>query len=95
MGAGRYGKDEFRGQVDYLPGSGGHEVLSGKFMIIIRNIADYIIYSEDAISNALRKIEKNNSGLVFLVNIVLNSVVPAQITVIHSAYSELGGGVRD
>ncbi len=37
-------------------------------MIIIRNIADYIVYSEDAISNALRKIEKNNSGLVFLVN---------------------------
>ena len=37
-------------------------------MIIIRNIADYIVYSEDAVSNALRKIEKNNSGLVFLVN---------------------------
>jgi N-acetylneuraminate synthase len=37
-------------------------------MIIIRNIADYIVYSEDAISNALRKVEKNNSGLVFLVN---------------------------
>ena len=37
-------------------------------MIIIRNIADYIVYSEDAVSNALRKIEKNNSGLVFIVN---------------------------
>ena len=37
-------------------------------MIIIRNIADYIVYSEDAVSNALRKIERNNSGLVFIVN---------------------------
>jgi len=37
-------------------------------MVIIRNISDYIVYSEDAVSDALRKIEKNNSGLVFLVN---------------------------
>ena len=37
-------------------------------MIIIRNVTDYIVYSEDAISSALGKIEKNNSGLVFLVN---------------------------
>jgi hypothetical protein len=37
-------------------------------MIIIRNITDYIIYSEDTISSALRKINKNKSRLVFLVN---------------------------
>ena len=37
-------------------------------MIIIRNIADFIIYSEDEVGNAIRKIEKNKSGLVFLVN---------------------------
>ena len=37
-------------------------------MIIIRNIENYIVYSEDEIRNAIQKIEKNNSGLVFLVN---------------------------
>ena len=37
-------------------------------MIIIRNTSDYIVYSEDEIINALKKIEKNKSGLVFLIN---------------------------
>ena len=37
-------------------------------MVIIKKIKDYIVYSEDAVSSALRKIQKNNSGLVFLVN---------------------------
>jgi sialic acid synthase SpsE/sugar phosphate isomerase/epimerase len=37
-------------------------------MIIIRNTSDYIVYSEDEIINALKKIEKNKSGLVFLTN---------------------------
>jgi N-acetylneuraminate synthase len=37
-------------------------------MVIIRNIENYIVYLEDDIVSAIKKIEKNKSGLVFLVN---------------------------